>query len=144
MKNYQPSEGTKARIALDAIREAGQMTPIQIASILDTSPKNVAAILYACMDHQLLVKVGRGNGTYYRPATEADLLAKVAPDAAAGAPADPEGAADDLTISIWSDGDVMVEGATVHTDDGNKVVFTQRQITHLVRMVARPTVQVAA
>ncbi len=142
MKNYRPGEGTMARKALDAITLAGQMTPLQLATELGTSPKNIAAILYACIDHKLVCKIGRGAGTYYRLTTQADQVQGISLDLGEQpAPVEEDGG---LTISIWSDGDVMVEGATVHTDDGNKVVFNQRQIQQLVRMVARPLVQVGA
>jgi hypothetical protein len=139
MKNYRPGEGTMARKALEAITLAGQMTPLQLATELGTSPKNIAAILYACIDHKLVVKIGRGAGTYYRLATGADQVADIS-HISQGFTDEPVEEDGGLTISIWSDGDVMVEGATVHTDDGNKVVFNQRQIQQLVRMVARPVV----
>ncbi len=142
MKNYYPGENTKARMALDAITAAGKMTPVELAKALGTSSNNITAILWHCMEHKLVVKIGRGAGTYYRLATEEDHVQGISLDLAdRPAPVDEDGG---LVISIWSDGDVMVEGATVHTDDGNKVVFNQRQIQQLVRMVARPTVQVTA
>ncbi len=138
MKNYRPGEGTMARKALDAITLTGQMTPVQLAIELGTSPKNIAAILYACIDHKLVVKIGRGAGTYYRLATEADHLQGISLDLGAQpAPVETEGG---LIISAWSDGDVMIEGATVHTDDGNKVVLNKLQAQQLVRMLARPVV----
>ena len=139
MKNYRPRDGTMARKALEAITLAGQMTPLQLATELGTSPNNIAAILYACIDHKLVVKIGRGAGTYYRLTTGADQVADIS-HISQGFTDEPVEEDGGLTISIWSDGDVMVEGATVHTDDGNKVVFNQRQIQQLVRMVARPVV----
>jgi hypothetical protein len=45
MKNYHPREGTMARKALDAITEAGQMTPTELATAIGTSSKNVLSIL---------------------------------------------------------------------------------------------------
>ena len=138
MKNYQPSEGTMARKALDAITDNIKMTPIELASILGTSPKNIAAILYACIDHKLIVKIGRGAGTYYRRATEEDHIQGISLDLAEQpAPVEAEGG---LAISVWSDGDVMIEGATVHTDDNNKIVLNKLQAQQLVRMLARPAV----
>lgn len=138
MKNYRPGEGTKTRKALDAITRAGQMTPVQLAIELGTSPKNIAAILYACIDHKLVAKIGRGAGTYYRLTTEADHLQGISLDLGEQ-PATVE-ADGGLIISAWSDGDVMIEGATVHTDDGNKVVLNKLQAQQLVRMLARPVV----
>ncbi len=138
MKNYRPGEGTMARKALDAITRTGQMTPVQLAIELGTSPKNIAAILYACIDHKLVAKIGRGAGTYYRLTTEADHLQGISLDLGEQ-PATVE-ADGGLIISAWSDGDVMIEGATVHTDDGNKVVLNKLQAQQLVRMLARPVV----
>jgi len=142
MTNYEPRKGTKARTALDAIRAAGLLTPIEIAGVMQTSVKSVQSLLSTCLRHKLLVKVGRGEGTYYQPATDVDHVEGLALDV--GGADNEVQPAGDLVISIWSDGDVMVEGATVHTDSGNKVVFTLRQIEQLVRMVARPMVQVGA
>jgi hypothetical protein len=137
MKNYQPREGTKARQALDAITEAGQMTPVQLATAIGTSPKNITAILWHCMEHKLIVKVGRGAGTHFRLASEEDHIADISLTLDTVDEAEAEG---DLAISIWSDGDVMVQGATVHTEDGNKIVFSRAQAQQLVRMLARPAV----
>ena len=138
MKNYHPREGTMARKALDALAAAGQMTPVQLATTIGTSPKNIQAILWHCIDHKLVLKIGRGAGTHYRLATEADQVQGISLDSADMlAPVEPDGG---LIISAWSDGDVMIEGATMHTDDGNKVVLNKLQAQQLVRLLARPVV----
>jgi hypothetical protein len=138
MKNYHPREGTMARKALDAITEAGQMTPTQLATAIGTSSKNVLAILWHCIEHKLVVKIGRGAGTYFRLATEQDHVQGISLDLGEQpAPVEADGG---LIISAWSDGDVMIEGATVHTDDNNKIVLNKLQARQLVRMLARPVV----
>lgn len=138
MKNYRPGDGTRARKALDEITRAGKMTPVELSNILGTAPKNIGAILYACIGHKLVTKVGRGAGTYYRLTTDQDNIQDIELDLTVEAAAPVNDG--DLHISVWSDGDVMIEGATVHTDDGNKVILSRHQAQQLVRMLARPVV----
>lgn len=150
MKNYQPAEGSQAARAIAILAEHGPLHAWQLAEKLGVPSKNIGPLLVHPIKHGLVVKSGRQKTSTY--STPGDHRAKAVDDIArqldGDAPAPSEPLAE-LTISAWSDGDVVIAGPGLrYSFDDNAfvsgVTLSHQQMQQLVAFVKRPMVAVVA